>query len=372
MRFRLVSTAEELETLLPAWAELWSRAARPEAMASPDWLSTWWKRYGSGRRLAVGIFYEADQLVGVAACCLRTFSYRPGLHFRRLEMLGAGDDESDAVCSEYLNLLAQRDREQAVADAFAEHLAAGAFGPWDEWVLEGASADDPMGACLKDAFARQRFALEIQETTQAPYLRLPGSWDELVASLKKKKRYTLRSAWKAFLEWSGGDYRLEHATDAESLRRGQDILHQLHADRWQSADRSGVFASARFREFHAEMIEAWQPRGLVDLCWLSVRGEPVAVHYSLRLGGKIYFYQCGRKVGVPGRVRVGIVMLRLVLTEAMAVGVREFDFLGGAARYKSLFTRTSRSIVTMRVARGWRETARKAARGLIDYWRGHG
>jgi CelD/BcsL family acetyltransferase involved in cellulose biosynthesis len=101
-------------------------------------------------------------------------------------------------------------------------------------------------------------------------------------------------------------------------------------------------------------------RGDLELAWLEVRQEPVAAAYGFRTGDRLYYYQCGRRLDVPARIRPGIVLLQLLMQGAMASGVREFDFLGGAARYKSLFARHGRPLVQLRIARAsWRERLRR-------------
>ena len=75
-------------------------------MASPLWLLTWWGVFGDGRRLRVWTFWRGDELVGVAPLCLRRHWYPPGIPYRRLELLGSGEDEADEICSDYLGVVA--------------------------------------------------------------------------------------------------------------------------------------------------------------------------------------------------------------------------------------------------------------------------
>ena len=54
----------------------------------------------------------------------------------------------------------------------------------------------------------------------------------------------------------------------------------------------------------------------------------------------------------------------------MSQGLREFDFLGGAAFYKAQFTQTTRPIVTLRIARpSVAEWLRRGADHVIDWAR---
>jgi CelD/BcsL family acetyltransferase involved in cellulose biosynthesis len=360
LRFELVTDAPRCGAWSEAWQELWHAGARPEPMLSPQWLLPWWELYGAGRDLAVGLFHAGEQLVGLAPMCLRSVAYRLGLRFRRLGFLGADGDERDGVCSDYLNLIVRPGYEHRVAVAFVDRVLDGAFGSWDECVLEPMDGAGPIPGLLASCFVRRGCSPEYHVTTEAPVAMLPATWDAFLAAVPKKKRGTLRSAWRHFEAWAEGDFHLERATDEASLERGRAVLKSLHQQRWEEVGELGAFASARFEAFHAKWMEHMLLRGDLELAWLEVRQEPVAAAYGFRTGDRLYYYQCGRRLDVPARIRPGIVLLQLLMQGAMASGVREFDFLGGAARYKSLFARHGRPLVQLRIARAsWRERLRR-------------
>ena len=70
---RLLTHFDELQALAPAWQELLNSSASPEPMLAPAWLLTWWQTYGKDRELRVGLFYDGEQLVGLAPWCRRRF-----------------------------------------------------------------------------------------------------------------------------------------------------------------------------------------------------------------------------------------------------------------------------------------------------------
>ena len=123
---QVVTDPRALNELGPAWAALLRRSASNEPMLSPTWLMTWWAVYGegTGRQLRTVLFYEDDRLVGLAPLARRTYRYRLRLPFRRLEPLGADVDEQDGVCSDYLNVIAERGAERRVCASLAAALPA--------------------------------------------------------------------------------------------------------------------------------------------------------------------------------------------------------------------------------------------------------
>lgn len=372
LSLHVVRDFDALQALAPAWEALLRASASDEPMLGPDWLLTWWRVYGaaSGRQLAVGLFRDGDRLVGLAPLCRRLHWHSPGIPMRRLEFLGADVSEGDGVCSEYLNVIARAGDEPRVAGAFAAAVLRGDFGGWGEVVLDVLDGSGPMPGLLVEAFAALGTPTTQEVTTESPYLTLPASWDEyLRGMLNKHKRRNVTSALREFEAWAGSDWQIERVTSADELPRGQAILHELHNQRWQGEGGDGAFARPRFAAFHDDYMRRLLDRGELGLLWLSVRGQPIAAHYQIVANGKVYYYQCGRRLDVPPRVRPGVVLLALALQEAIARGLREFDFLGGPARYKMQLTTTTRPLVRLRIARNgpteWLRRGAEAARACV-------
>jgi CelD/BcsL family acetyltransferase involved in cellulose biosynthesis len=151
-------------------------------------------------------------------------------------------------------------------------------------------------------------------------------------------------------------------------------LRSLHAERWGAEGHAGVFASQRFARFHEDVMPRFL-RGAdgvsLDLAWLIVRGEPIAAAYNLVYRGKLYFYQSGRKMVLPKAVRPGIAMHALGIRRSIECGLREYDFLAGASRYKRDLALASRPLTELRaVAPNLRARAvdllRTMTEGAID------
>jgi CelD/BcsL family acetyltransferase involved in cellulose biosynthesis len=366
----VVTDPQALHELGPEWADLLRRSASNEPMLSSTWLMTWWAVYGAdtGRRLQALLFREGDRLVGLAPLTRRTYRYRRCLPFRRLELLGADVDEQDGVCSDYLNVIAERGAERRVADALAEALRAELLGTWDEVVLPVMDGENPMPALLTEAFRAAGYRTECTPAGAAPYVPLTTSWEAYLAALPKKKRHHIRHALRDFDAFAAGTAELHRAHTAAELKVGFRILVALNSDRWARAGQLGVFEKPRFFVFHDLVQPLLLRQDAVQLLWLTVRGEPLAAMYNLVWDNKVYFYQCGRKIDLPHQVSPGTVLIVRALQLAFAEGRREFDFLAGVSHYKMQFARATRPLVQVRAAPpGLRECARRA----LEYGVGH-
>jgi CelD/BcsL family acetyltransferase involved in cellulose biosynthesis len=103
--------------------------------------------------------------------------------------------------------------------------------------------------------------------------------------------------------------------------------------------------------------------GAIELSVLTVRGEPIAAHYDVVWRGRVYFYQSGRKMGLPRAVRLGTVMHAHSIQRAIERGLADYDFLAGDARYKLELATTARSLVSLRASR---PTLGSVARRAMD------
>ena len=369
MKVEIVTDIERLTAIRADWEGLLERSAANTPTLCPAWSLAWWREFGprGGRALRAALFFDGSRLVGLAPLLERPFRYPPGIPFRRLELIASGEDEADEICSEYIGVLAERGAEEGVAHALALALEGGALGGWDELSLAAMSGDDVLPLLLAQEMRRRGLDARVEVTGVAPHIPLPATWDAYLAALPSSRRYLVRRSIRDLEAWAEGTLRYERAGTREDLERGKQILMALHAERWSAAGSAGVMESSSFRAFHEEIMPALFERGALDLRWLSVRGEPIAAIYNIVWQGKVYFYQSGRKVDLPRTVRAGIVIHAHAIRGAIEAGLREYDFLGGAARYKMDLAPAVRPLVRLRAARpSVIEAARRTAELAID------
>ncbi|HKV39497.1 MAG TPA: GNAT family N-acetyltransferase [Blastocatellia bacterium] len=350
---RIIDDAGALDRLRPQWTALMERSTENVVTLTPAWMLTWWRVFGrlDGRELKTALLYDNGRLVGIAPWLKRRHVYRGHLPFQRIEPLGTGEDPQDEVCSDYADLIAERGFEAAVANSLAAALASGAFGDWDELVLPASSGEAPLPRMLADSLAGIGFQACSETIGEVFYIPLPDSWEEYLGALRGPDRYYLRRSLRDFESWSGSDYELKTASCAPELERGKEILIELHNERWKREGHGGAFASSLFTAFHSELLPRLLDERAVELSWLTVRGEPIAALYNIVWDGKVYFYQSGRKPGVPKGIRPGVVIHQAAIKQAIEAGRREYDFLGGPSQFKRQMALASRPLDRIRVVK---------------------
>ncbi len=371
LELRVVESSVELEALAAEWRELLARS-RQEVVQTPTWMLAWWRVFGSGaaRELRAVTFRERGRLIAIAPLLWRPV-FDKFVPLRRLEFFCSGEDEQEEICSDYLGIVCELGREAEVASQLASALVGGRVGRWDDLHLVRMSTEDPMVELLVRALEVARCGVETVSAGACPYVTLPKTWDDYLASLDGQRRYFVRRSMRELEKWAGPDgYTLKLATTKAELKEGFFILRALHGERW-SAQRS-LFESYRFSAFHADVMRKFFAGvdAKLELMWLEVKGTPIAAVYNILYDRKIHFYQSGRKLDVPKAVRPGIAVHVLAIQRAIEMGYREYDFLNGASAYKSQLALARRPLVsiqavapntTSRAVIGFRDSASKLA-----------
>jgi CelD/BcsL family acetyltransferase involved in cellulose biosynthesis len=363
-----------------AWTALLGQSATPEPTLSPLWLGPWWHIFGAteGRSLRTVLVHEGGRLIGLAPLLGRRIWYRGAVPIRRLELLASGERQDDEICSDYLNVLAERGKESQVARALIDALQGGALGDWDELILDAMNGRAAMTEHLIHELKDAGLVVDVRTRRPCPYAVLPATWQGYLDGLSSRHRYMVRRSARDLDQWAGDKVEVMRARTRAELEQGQEILARLHGHRWQEAGRQGVFASRRFRDFHSRVMPALLDRDQLDLMWLCCKGEPVAAIYNIVWNERVYFYQCGRRTDLPDTLRPGIVMHAHAMQRAIARGCKQYDFLSGASRYKKQLAADENPLVQVRAlqpgsiaARVQRlaERGEVLARGLRRAWR---
>src|SRR5437588_2509491 len=124
-RLEQITDVGQLETLVPAWRELFTASATTNPFAHPAWLKTWAEHFVAPGALRMVAVWERDRLVALAPL-YREVAGRGPLGFRRLRLLGAGQEPLTEL-AQILSLPGQRRR---AVRSIVEHLHA-APRDWD-------------------------------------------------------------------------------------------------------------------------------------------------------------------------------------------------------------------------------------------------
>lgn len=326
LRVRAVTDKVGWSGLQRQWEEILQDSDADGVFLSWPWMDTWMEIYGDGGEWLILVAENAEgRVLGIAPLMIET---RRGVRY--LLLLGQKAD----TASEYLGWILRRGHEGEAGAALARFLEKQAGKRWDVLGFDYVLEDSATLAVLKKWLGSA--SLEITPQTAAPFLSLPASWDEFLASRRAK----FRQRWNRF--------HREHKVSVKiagrdmSVKEGLEILQGLNKVRWGDARQS--FLSDRYRRFHEKAAQRLQETGHLLLIFLEADGQIIAGRYDFVYGGKGWSFQGG---WLPEweRQSAGKLILTAIMQWCCENGVREYDFLGGAASYKDDWSEGERKLV---------------------------
>ena len=279
----------------------------------------------AGRLVAIGIFH-----------------WRARWFSRSLSLTSVDDPEYDAPYVEHNGPLVDRDCPEA-------------SGIWWQAIGRlGASVVYLPGIAPEALPGLRRLGTVLVERRQpAPRRSLApvrACGGDVTALMSPNSRRQIRRAIRACEQ--SGPLTLERATTLDEARLAFARMADLHRAGWRRRGQAGAM-SPLFCRFHRDVLAQGVAAGTADL--LTVRaGDRLIGHlYNFRYRRTVSAYQSGfaYDTALPHE-KPGLVCHALAIRHYAAEGLEIYDFLAGAARYKTSFADHARDLVWLRLAMG--------------------
>ncbi len=313
------------------WSKLVTADPSGTFFHTPAYLKLYWEEFGETPEHLLLAFAEEDG-VQIGAVAFERLG-------ATLRFLG-GTEVTD-----YMGPVAAPGTEEAVAkELFA---ALGRLDEWREADLRGLPEDSAWLGRLRDAAAAQGLSVDVADDTiaVAPFLPLPGTYEEYLANLPSKLRHEIRRKARR-LESEVGLYRIVEAREA-NLVADLDRFVALHRS---SEGPKGVFMQPGMEIFFRRLGEAFLPSGVFNLTFIEGGGTKLAGTIGLRYEGTYYLYNSAFDHGWR-HLSPGMVLVAEVIRSAIENGCRSFDMLKGDYDYKYRFGASRRRVKRLMVTR---------------------
>jgi CelD/BcsL family acetyltransferase involved in cellulose biosynthesis len=309
------------------WNVLGSSVGSP--FLTIQWLAAWWRAFGSGRFTCLVVRDGRDSL-RAGACCRRLSGGR---------LAAAANTHSG-------------DWDVVAVDPHARQVL------WQALAGLGAGAVHLAGIRSRESLeeADQEFHTSGYSTVQAPgvrspYLELPESWDDLLASVSRNLRSQLGRR-RRLLQREG---RLVFRTTVggEELERDLATFLRVESSGWKAGTGTSILSDPRTERLYMDFAKAAAAAGWLRLHFLELDGVPVAADLNCAFAGGMFLM----KTGFDERYRrfsPGLVLRGEVLRAAVQEGASFYDFLGGPDSYKLRWTTELRPRSAIRAYRGAR------------------
>jgi CelD/BcsL family acetyltransferase involved in cellulose biosynthesis len=314
------------------WSSLVTADPSGTLFHTPQYLKLYWEEFGASPEHLLLAFAEED---GAQVGAVAFERIGPTLRF-----LG-GTEVTD-----YLGPVAVPELQPAVAKELLASLDD--LDGWEEADLRGLPEDGPWLSLLAESAHDRGLSAEIADEPNgvAPFLELPGSYDEYLAGLPAKLRHEIKRKARK-LEAEAGPWHICLATQ-DTLERFLDRFVDLHHS---SEGPKGVFLQPGMEIFFRRLGEAFVPRGIFNLTFIELDGHrKLAGTIGFRFEGTYFLYNSAFDRTYES-VSPGMVLVAEDVRIAIEAGCSVFDLLKGDYAYKYRFGAVPRAVRRLVVRR---------------------
>jgi CelD/BcsL family acetyltransferase involved in cellulose biosynthesis len=321
------------------WNALLDESACDLPFMRHEWFHVWWNHFGAGKRLsilvarrdgrlalAMPLYEERVAWLLVPFVTLRSITNAHSFRYHLL--LRRGEEESVRAAWQYL---ARRPR------------------PWHMLELERFETGMPADRELVLAAERDHHPVGVWTGGESPYLRLEGTWEQYLASLKQKFRANLRNRLKRLRQMGTLEYEL--VGERSLLASALDDAFAIERSGWKGEQGSAIAQDPALRAFYGEWAERAADLGWLRLWFLKLNGKRIAFEYDLEYKRILYCMKIGYEPELQPYA-VGQVLKAGVLERAFQDGLREYNFLGVMDEAKRGWTSEGRPFQWLHVYNG--------------------
>ena len=200
--------------------------------------------------------------------------------------------------------------------------------------------DSDLGVYLNCSEPNPRYWIHKVVGEVSPYLSLPGSWDELLATKPKKFRYKLRKR-NELLE-NSTSLQLKWFTSKEDCSVLLDAMLMVERNSWKSNAGLSINDNEREKRYYELLLPVLASKNAMFANVLYVDGAPIA--YNLCCFWCNWVGQMKTSFDVRySELSPGLMVIDSAIKHSIAIGADEFDFLGDAAQHKLAWSKKSRA-----------------------------
>lgn len=309
-----------------------------------EWLSTWWKHFGKGRRQLILLVEDENKILAVAPLMLSNCILRPFGSIRKIEFIGTPH-------SDYHNFIIlgkEKESLKLIINYLKDNIV-----DWDWVELKEVSEFTKTPSILEATIPEfsPKLMLKQRVCNTCPYFSLPSSFELLIKELKRKTRQNLNRYLRKIKERHKVELK-KYNEIGFNVKEAMNLFIKLHEMRWSEKGLQGVFESEGdgFRNFIMDVAEYFAEKGWLGLYFLMVDNKPISATCTFEYNQKMYGYLSGFDPKYSS-YSIGNLTIMFLMEEGIKKGFKECDMLRGAEDYKTFWTSTYRRNLEIRLVR---------------------
>ncbi len=304
-------TQESFESLTSYWTDSSHRLKWGSVFVLPSWLEVWWREFQPETELYLAAVRQESDIVGIAPLQIKG---------EKAFFIGSAD-----VC-DYLDFVIVPGGEGDFFNVLLDDLRQQGISQLDLKLLR---ADSTVITNLVDVARNRGFEVLCREEAVTVGLDLPATWEEYLAGLDKKQRHEIRRKLRRLWEADKVDYRCLEVSPQEVGALTDTFLKLFALSREEKAE----FMTARMESFFRSLAKAMAELKLLRYGILEVDKLTAAMIMGFDYNEAMYLYNSGYDPQYNS-LSVGLLSKVLCIQESIKRGMKKWDFLKGAERYK--------------------------------------
>jgi CelD/BcsL family acetyltransferase involved in cellulose biosynthesis len=334
----------ETEELSQAWERLVARQRLPSVFMDWDWLTCWWRHFGSRRRLLLVTAESEDELLAAAPFMVSTRPLLPLRPARILELVGTGRVPANGQgLADRMDLLCHPDRPELVAELLARVLEAPPS--FDLIRLASVPSSSPTVRAMEQLARERGYSVCQRLKSLSPYAVFEGGWDEFLTGRKSKTRRQLRNSRRRLQELADVIIRT-YPDDGGSLEQTLAAIRAVSRESYKWRDGTALFQPPVVRRFLSDYFARMDARSRLMVQLLDVAGRTAAFQAGFRQHQRWFAYTTAYQEKLA-RHHLGIHLLLHSLEGAFQAGALELDMMAGEETYKRHWSNAAREEVEL-------------------------
>lgn len=321
-----INTFEDFQKLEPVWNELLSQSDVDCPFLTFEWISCWWRSFGSNSKLSILLIKKNHEIVVIAPLMickqktrripLRTITFTANYHSNRSGFIfNAHNNDFVIKMIEYL-------RSNTKFDLIFLDL------------IENNTMTE---AGIKTALHSIGLQYTEKRGCFSPRILINKRWDEFYKEKSKKMRMEINNKTNLLKRQSG--FRIERFKRYD-YNAFSDLLN-ISQHTWQYKNNTAIASNLQYIQFYRSLAEAFSNKGWLNLYILKINDEPVAFEFVINYKDKAYLLKIGFNV-LYEKFSPGLLLLTESIKNAFDEKLKEYDFLGENDLYKMKWTSSCR------------------------------
>jgi len=212
-------------------------------------------------------------------------------------------------------------------------------------VLARIPAESPLRILL-ERFAGMRCVVLAKLTAPAAYVSVKGKWEEYFRSISSQRRYDYQRKRKR-MELSGQVVvRVECPDSIDALSHLLEEVCRIEGAGWKGRTGSALRSNEPIRTFFSRYCETACVRGTLRVCFLDVRGIPIATILGVEQGQRFWVLKIGYDEQWA-RCSPGIQITMETIRYAFETGLDGYEFLGSEESWQAMWPRERHNLATL-------------------------